>query len=182
MLLRQTIQQATSMKKENKLGSNKISNHLVLCLSLLLLVVLNYPAYGSEKDTGSATAVTAPIESIDTLKSAEKKENRIIVYYFHGTSRCTTCKKIEKYTMEAINEAFEKELNAGTIQTKVINVEKKENTHFAEDYKLITKSVIVSEMAGSNETRWKNLEKIWEYVLDEEDFKEYIIDEIKAYF
>lgn len=182
MLLRQTIRQAASMKKEKKLKSNKIFYHLVLCLSLLLLIAFNFPAYGSEKNTGSATAVTAPIESIDSPKSAEKKEPRIIVYYFHGTSRCATCKKIEKYTVEAINKAFEKELNAGTIQTKVINVEEKENTHFAEDYKLITKSVIVSETAGDNETRWKNLEKIWEYVLNEEDFKEYIIDEIKAYF
>jgi len=88
---------------------------------------------------------------------------------------------IEKLTLEAVNEAFKKELGAGTIETKVINMDEVANSHFDKDYKLSAQAVIISEMTGSNERRWKNLDKIWDYVSDEHEFKEYIIDEVRAY-
>ena len=153
-----------------------------LCVGLLILVVLTYPTYSSEKgQTDPATIIKSSEESLNTVNPAQIKDHKIIVYYFHGTSRCATCRKIEKYTIEAVNESFEKELSSGIIQTKVINVEEKENAHFAKDYKLITKSVIISDMTGEVEKRWKNLEKVWELVLDEDVFKGYVVDEIKAY-
>ena len=40
------------------------------------------------------------------------KSNNIIVYYFHGTQRCSNCIKIEKYTKEALQEDFAKEFEA----------------------------------------------------------------------
>jgi thiol-disulfide isomerase/thioredoxin len=162
--------------------SNKKFSLLMACLCLLLLVLLIYPTYSSEKkQTNSVTAANSSAEVVKGSKTDETKDHRIIVYYLRRTSRCATCKKIEKYTLEAVNDAFEKELSAGTIQIKVLNVDEKQYNHFIKDYNLITKSVIVSDMAGSSEKRWKNLEKIWEYVINEEKFKEYIIEEVKAY-
>jgi hypothetical protein len=62
----------------------------------------------------------------------------------------------------------------------VINIDKAANSHFDKDYKQRAQSVIISDMTGFNEKRWKNLDKIWEYVSYEIEFKKYIIDEAKA--
>ena len=64
---------------------------------------------------------------------------------------------------------------------KVINVDEKENSNFSKDYQLFTRSVVVSDIVNGKETQWKNLQKVWELVRNEEAFKEYIQNEIKAY-
>jgi hypothetical protein len=143
---------------------------------------MHSPAYGCEKNqTDPAVTAKGPGDLANTLKSKGTTDHKIIVYYFHMTARCETCMKIEKLTIEAVNEAFKKELGAGTIETKVINIDEAANSHFDKDYKLRAQAVIISDMAGSNEKRWKNLEKIWDYVSNEIEFKQYITDEVKAY-
>jgi hypothetical protein len=165
------------------LSSHKIFRFVIASIALLLLYLLIFPIYGNEKkQTDSSLAVKGPVELVNISKAKATAGHKIIVYYFHMTARCETCMKIEKLTLEAVNEAFKKELGAGTIETKVINIDEDANSHFTKDYKLRAQAVIISDMAGSNEKRWKTLEKIWDYDSDEIEFKEYIIDEVKAYF
>ena len=49
----------------------------------------------------STSAVMTPA---DTSVSSNKmyESEKIIAYYFHGTRRCATCKKLEAYSKEAI--------------------------------------------------------------------------------
>ncbi len=61
---------------------------------------------------------------------------------------------------------------------RVINVDEPENKHYNDDYQLYTKSLIISEMKDGKEERWKNLEKIWVLVRDDEKFDAYVKDEI----
>ena len=162
--------------------SNKLYILLVLFLSFSLLALFHNPTYSSEnKQANSAKIVKGSEEDVTDSNADEGKNHKVMVYYFHGNRRCMTCILIETLTMEAVNGAFENELRKGTVQSKIVNVDEEENKHFIKDYNLFTKSVIVSDIAGTQEKRWKNLEKVWEYVLDEEKFKEYIINEIKEY-
>ena len=108
-------------------------------------------------------------------------ESKIIAYYFHGSFRCPTCRKLEQYSKEAIEENFKDEISKGTLEFKTINVEEKRNEHFINDYQLYTKQLVVSEVEDGKEIRYKNLEKIWEYVRDKEKFFDYVISEIRAY-
>jgi hypothetical protein len=164
------------------LNSIKLSCFAIGCIYLFLALVLISPIYGGEKNrTESTSTFKVAAESVNVSRSKEAADHKIIVYYFHMTVRCETCVKIENLTLEAVNEAFEKELRTGTIETKVINIDEDSNSHFDKDYKLRAQAVIVSDIAGLNERRWKNLEKIWDYVSDEEKFKEYIVNEIRAY-
>jgi hypothetical protein len=169
-------------RKGKKLNSSKLPGFAIVCIILFLVFVLISPSYGGEKNrTESTVTFKDASESVNASKAKEAADHKIIVYYFHMTARCETCMKIEKFTLEAVNNTFAKELEAGAIQTKVINIDETANSHFEKDYKLRAQAVIVSDMAGFNERRWKNLEKIWDYVSDEEKFKEYIVNEIKAY-
>ena len=109
-------------------------------------------------------------------------ESKIIAYYFHGNFRCPTCHKLEQYSKEAIEENFKDEISKGTLEFKTINVEKKGNRHFINDYQLYTRQLVISEVEDGKETRYKNLEKIWEYVRDKEKFFNYVTSEIQTYF
>jgi len=165
------------------LNSQKIFFLLMVLIIILLTDAFIPPGNDSEKEQyNSALTVKDPIGIVNANNKAEKtKSKRIIVYYFHRTIRCETCIEIEKLTIEAVNEAFEKELSTGTLELKVMNMEEDINSHFIKEYKLNVQSVILSDMDVSNEKRWKNLDKIWDYVSDEDEFKEYIINEIRAY-
>jgi hypothetical protein len=111
-------------------------------------------------------------------KSESDKINKIVVYYFHGNARCPTCFKLENYAKTEVETDFANEIKAGKLEWKTINVEEKGNEHFENDYKLYTKSVIISICKGNKEVSWKNLEKIWQLVQDESKYRQYIKSEV----
>ena len=106
------------------------------------------------------------------------KGTQVIAYYFHGTFRCPTCYKLEQYSKEAIETNFKDALASGKLEFKVVNVEDKGSEHYANDYKLYTKSLILSLLKNGKETKWKNLDKIWEYVGNKQRFIGYVKAEV----
>ena len=106
---------------------------------------------------------------------------KVVVYYFHGDVRCQTCRKIEKLTTDAIHRCFEDQIQNRVISFNTINVDQAPNQHFTKDYQLYTRSVIVSDVSKGSETRWKNLQRVWELVHDDKAFQEYICTEITDY-
>ena len=81
----------------------------------------------------------------------------------------------------AVESGFENELKNGLLEIKVVNVEESGNQHYAKDYKLYTKSVILSDTEKDKELRWKNLDKVWQLLRDDQKFIKYIQDEVKEY-
>lgn len=128
--------------------------------------------------TADSAAAAAKADSL-VVTTADTPASKIIVYYFHGTRRCPTCKKLEAYSQEAVQTGFADELKSGTIEWQVVNIEESPNEHFEKDYQLYTKSVILSRVENGKETAWKNLDKIWELVGDKEAFVKYVQDEVR---
>ncbi|MBU3933238.1 MAG: hypothetical protein KKH11_01030 [Candidatus Omnitrophica bacterium] len=60
-------------------------------------------------------------------------------------------------------------------------MEKKENQRFVKDYQLYTKSVVVSLVKNGEEVKFNNLEKVWHYLRNKEQFFNYIKDEVNNY-
>lgn len=102
----------------------------------------------------------------------------VIAYYFHGTFRCPTCHKLETYSQEAIETNFKDALASGKLEFKVINIEEKGNEHYGSDYQLYTKSLILSLVKNGKQIKWKNLDKIWEYVGNKQQFLDYVKAEV----
>lgn len=100
--------------------------------------------------------------------------DKVNVYYFYGKPRCTTCLKIEKYTKNTVESMKNK-----NIVYKSVDMDKPENNPQVKKYNLFTKSVIIS-MVKNGKEQWKNLDKIWLKVGNEQEFKKYITGEIKA--
>ncbi len=97
------------------------------------------------------------------------------VYYFVLKPRCITCKKMEEYTKEAVGE-----IKSDKIEYKVIDLDKPENRHYKERYKLYTKSVVIVKNKNGKEIKYKNLDKIFVKARKKDDFKNYIKEEIKG--
>ncbi|MCX5726668.1 MAG: nitrophenyl compound nitroreductase subunit ArsF family protein [Candidatus Saganbacteria bacterium] len=114
-------------------------------------------------------------------QAAKPKPSNLIVYYFHGNFRCSSCLKIEQYTKESIEVNFKDKIKSGQIVFGVINVADKENEHYIKDYQLYTKSVIVSLTKNGKQLKWKNLTKVWEYLRNKPRFLSYIKDEVDLY-
>ncbi|MFA5338424.1 MAG: nitrophenyl compound nitroreductase subunit ArsF family protein [Candidatus Omnitrophota bacterium] len=113
--------------------------------------------------------LSSPAEAGDDAKGAQ-----VIAYYFHGDMRCPTCHKLEQYSKEAIETNFKDALASGKLEYKVVNVEDKGNEHYAGDYQLYTKSLILSLVKDGKEIKWKNMDKIWEYVGNKNRFLDYV--------
>lgn len=102
------------------------------------------------------------------------KDAHVVAYYFHGHMRCPTCYKLEQYSKEAIDTNFKDALVSGKLEFKVVNIEDKGNEHYGKDYQLYTKSLILALVKDAKVTKWKNMDKIWEYAGNKERFIDYV--------
>ena len=147
---------------------------------VLLLFVAGSIGYMivNEKKTGTV-ASEEQIEPVSKTENEDvQQDNQLIVYYFHGDKRCPTCHKLETYAKEALDAYFADEIASKNIVWKTVNIDKTENSHFIQDYKLVTKSVVLSEVANGKEVGWKNLEQIWQKVGDKDGYLQYIRESI----
>ncbi|MGD0336003.1 MAG: nitrophenyl compound nitroreductase subunit ArsF family protein [Candidatus Omnitrophota bacterium] len=120
------------------------------------------------------TAVAVISTGFSVFAAEDKTSGKVIAYYFHGTMRCPTCYKLEQYSKEAIETNFKDALASGKLEFKVVNVEDKGNEHYGNDYQLYTKSLILSLVKDGKEIKWKNMDKIWEYVGNKQRFIDYV--------
>lgn len=126
-------------------------------------------------------AVAAAISSGALAFGQSNPREKVVAYYFHGSFRCFTCTNMEKSTREAMETNFEDALASGKLEFKAVNVEERGNEHFVDDYKLYTKTLILSLVKGDKEVKSKNLDKIWEFILDKQKFMDYVTDEVSAF-
>ena len=117
----------------------------------------------------------------ETQTTATDADNAIVAYYFHGNKRCSTCRKLEAYSEEAITGGFTSELESGELEWRVVNTDEDGNAHFVTDFELVTKSVVLVEYRDGEVVRWKNLKLVWQLVGDQDGFLRYVRDETRDF-
>ncbi len=132
------------------------------------------------RKTIQVLAVVAAISAGSFALAQSSPQAKVIAYYFHGLFRCVTCTNMEKYSREAIEANFKDALTSGKLEFKAVNVEDRGNEHFVNDYKLYTKSLILSLVKDGKEVKSKNLDKIWELARNKQKFIEYVTAEVGA--
>jgi len=88
---------------------------------------------------------------------------------------------MEKYSREAVDSNFKDALASGKLEFKAVNVEEGGNEHFVNDYKLYTKTLVLSMTKDGKEVKSKNLDKIWELARNKQKFIDYVASEVKAF-
>ena len=135
--------------------------------------------FGLVLQSGVCAAQAAPADVHQTATAPQQKI-KTVVYYFHGNMRCSSCKKIEAYTKEAIQSGFADELENGRLELKVINIEAPGNDHYAEDFQLYSRSVVVERRSDNKQHQWKNLDQVWSLIRNKTAFMEYVQRETLA--
>jgi hypothetical protein len=119
--------------------------------------------------------------SLAFAAGAPPAKDKVIVYYFHETIRCSTCIKFEDYSKATLDTYFPKDLKNGTIEWHVLNMDAPQNKHFVKEFKLFTKALIIEKVHDGKVVAWKNLEDIWSFTESEPKFMNYVKTNIDAY-
>lgn len=146
----------------------KAKNLLTFALLLFVVVVVT-TIVRREADSSSSVSI-ASNGAVDAPPTA----NGILAYYFHGETRCPTCRKIEAYAQEAIQSGFSEEVDSGTIRWQLVNYEAPENSHFATDYEIVSSTVVLVKFSQGKQTDWRNLMRVWELVGNKDAFVDYV--------
>ena len=146
----------------------------VVLIAAAVLVAWAAPGPGVSPAMAGEIAPSAPA-------AAPAPAHVVRVYYFHGNARCVSCRKIEALAGESVRAAFADEMKQGKVEWLVVNVEAPSNKHFIQDYKLYTKSLVVVDLVEGTQVRWKNLERIWELLREDEAFRQYVQGEVRSY-
>jgi hypothetical protein len=121
---------------------------------------------------------------VQEVQGGDESEYRppapVVVYYFHGNYRCTTCNTIQRLTQETVAERFAPQVQQGRLAMRTVNVDEPGNRHFAREYELETRTVVIAEFdeAGERED-WEKLMKVWKLYDRPEEFKDYVESEIE---
>ena len=131
---------------------------------------------------GASVAASAATSAVVLPQKSERQAPlRVIAYYFHVSVRCVTCRTIEEYAKEALDQGFPKELKQGIVEWRPVNVQLLENRHFIKDYRLYTRSLVLVKVRDGKQTEWRNLEKVWELVGRKSDFLKYVRAHVSTY-
>ena len=159
------------------------SKSKALITAALLLIVAATIGVAVRDEVRQRRTVPAQAASAKAVPAGQTTATRpkLVVYYFHTTARCVSCLKIENLTQFTLESDFASELTEGVIEWRPVNLDTPGNGHFAKEYGLYTKSVVLSEVRDGRETRWRNLEKVWHLLPDPEGFRRYVEEEVRTF-
>ena len=94
-----------------------------VAVSIGYLVLSNYQSQESPiSRAGITDSVTdSPVKTTD--EAVPVLEDKVVAIYFHGTTRCETCKAIEAFTREALGSGFDEEIKNGKLELRAVNVD-----------------------------------------------------------
>ena len=152
----------------------------IIQIALLLFVAVSVVYFVAQETrhsvVGASAAGDTQASTTDNVRSA-----KVIAYYFHGNFRCVSCRKLESVSHEAVTTGFPEELREGDLQWRAVNVEQPENEHFASDYRLFSRSLVLVKFKNGKQVEYKTLLKAWELLSDEAALKKYVQSEVRSY-
>lgn len=143
---------------------------------MLILFIAVSVGYMLVAGGGSGTSTSQP-GGLD----GRTMSHQVIAYYFHGTQRCKTCLQIEASAKETIELNFPDELKDGRLVWKSIDFDEPANEHYTTDYQLLSSSLILVEFRDGKQTRWRNMEQVWELVWEKELYANYVRDGVSQF-
>jgi hypothetical protein len=150
----------------------------IITAVLLTFVVASAAYFVFTETTREKSPPQMADESKDALSGTATADvgSKVVVYYFHATRRCWTCKTIEAYSEEAIRTGFAEQLESGAVEWRTVNLDEPESQHFIDDFQLATRTVVLVHVVDGVNKEWKRLDRVWELVRDKPAFVDYIWD------
>lgn len=133
------------------------------------------------KGNGASVQKSTPRSVTAAVTQAATVPDKVVVYYFHGTRRCPTCRRIQETIEQTVQERFAAKTASAALEFQEINYEEPENKHFIKDFNLSFSTMIVTANKGQTMLKWDNFNKVWDYAHDKPALTEYTEKSIREY-
>lgn len=128
-----------------------------IILSAFLLMAMSCSGY-SQKDKKTA----------DTDSKA-----KVMVYFFHGTHRCTGCVNAEKATVAVLNSLYKNQQDKGIVKFISVNFEEAQYKALSEKYQIAWNSLLIVPVANEK-SKVELTEQAFAYGTNPDGLKPYI--------
>lgn len=105
------------------------------------------------------------------------KADKIEVFLFHATQRCTTCIAIGRLAGETVNEYFQPEIKDGKIEFKEINIDLPENKELATKFQASGSALFINAISNGQDNIAEDV-NVWRLTQNETQFKNYLKEKI----
>jgi hypothetical protein len=165
------------------MNAGKLISRLLIGFVLLSFALVAFRSLRAVRDWRPPSSVQAatPVTTAPPSERPAEQGSKVIAYYFHVTVRCTTCRSIESYSKEVIHARFAKELAAGRLEWRLVNVQLPGNRHFVQDYELFTKSLVLVRTQNGQQKEFRVLNDTWELVGDKSAMQTYVEKEVRGF-
>ncbi len=162
-----------------------MNSRRIVTIGLLVWVVVGLAYYASRETAaktprGANAGVSVSPEQPNAEAAMSGAGRQVLVYYFHRTMRCDTCRAIETGSFHALSDTFEKELVSGALIWNAVNLDQPENGHFIQDFALSRNGIVLAVVKDDAVAEWENLDQVWELYTDEAALGRYVTEEVAA--
>ncbi len=170
----------------------ELKNALAVCLISLFSATLVLLVARSLDNQAAARLEPHLARIVDELEAIRKhggvagdsqpfsEPDGMIVYYFHSTQRCATCRAIESQAYGALQSGFAEAVKSGEIVWKVANYEDNANAGLTDHFDIQASVVVLAKMGDGEIVQWKRLDEVWALRDDEPAFAAFMHREIRA--
>jgi len=113
-----------------------------------------------QKDTSNMSVAVVPADKVE-------------VFLFHRTQRCTTCIAIGKLSGQTVEERFAQEVMGGKISFREVNIDDPQNKELAEKFKAGGSALFINAIRGGHDDIQEDA-NVWRLTGDKEAFKNYL--------
>jgi hypothetical protein len=106
-------------------------------------------------------------------KTSNTAQAKVMVYFFHGTHRCTGCINAEKATVAVLNELYKIQQDNGTLKFLSVNFEEENNKALADKYQVAWNSLLIVPVTNPK-GKIELTEQAFTYGTNPEGLKPYI--------
>ena len=155
---------------------DKVKIGIIICIIFIIgsLIFLRDDNKSlGEEETSNAALVQNELPKV--------KAEKIQVFLFHATQRCSTCINIGKFAGETVNDYFQTELKDGKIEFREVNIDLPENKELTEKFKATGSILYINAIADGKD----NIEEdttVWRLTTNKEQFKNYFRDKLNSLF
>ena len=100
----------------------------------------------SDNSKGKKSACCKQDNISSSVKTTPRPGSKLLVYAFHGTRQCTTCKNMKKHTKEALEIYFSNEIKSGEIQYFIVDVDDSKNEALAEKFEASGTALMINHI------------------------------------
>lgn len=157
--------------------AKQIISSVLLVIALGSLAIWGNREYHKSRLIASISNTQPSVETLPVVAG-----NQVVMTYFISGVRCESCKKIEDLSRETAEKSFSAEVATQKLVFRVVDTGEPANRHYVDDYKLTSKTVVISRRVDGKETEWKDMDKVWDLLDQPDAFRSYLASAIQDYF